>query len=247
MSEIRHQSVAPTKRRELPANEGVDVHQHDDHQIIFAGSGVLEVITDAGTWFAPASRAIWIPAETAHSWQAHGPLTVHMVGLPASENPLALSAPAVLTVSPLLRELLLHITAEAETSTPPGRRLHAVLLDQLHSSPLQPVQLPTSTDGTLAKVCAALHRNPADPRPLAELATEVSVSERTLSRLFRSDLGMTFPQWRTQLRLFHALKMLAADQSVTATAHECGWSSTSAFIDVFRRAFGHTPGTHLNH
>jgi AraC-like DNA-binding protein len=247
VSEIRHQSVAPTKRRELAAKEGVDLHEHDDHQIIFAGSGVLEVITDAGTWFAPASRAIWIPAGTAHSWQAHGPLTVHMVGLPASENPLALSAPAVLTVSPLLRELLLHRTAEAETSTPQGRRLHAVLLDQLRSSPLQPGQLPTSTDETLAKVCAALHRNPADSRPLAALATEVSVSERTLSRLFRSDLGMTFPQWRTQLRLFHALKMLAANQSVTATAHACGWSSTSAFIDVFRRAFGHTPGTHLNY
>ena len=31
---------------------------------------------------------------------------------------------------------------------------------------------------------------------------------------------------------------------VTAVAHLCGSSSASAFIDVFRRAFGHTPGTH---
>jgi AraC-like DNA-binding protein len=28
------------------------------------------------------------------------------------------------------------------------------------------------------------------------------------------------------------------------SATRCGWSSTSAFIDVFRRAFGHTPDTH---
>jgi AraC-like DNA-binding protein len=55
---------------------------------------------------------------------------------------------------------------------------------------------------------------------------------------------MTFPQWRTQLRLFHALKMLASGASVTVTAHACGWSSTSAFIDVFRRAFGVTPGAY---
>jgi AraC-like DNA-binding protein len=26
-------------------------------------------------------------------------------------------------------------------------------------------------------------------------------------------------------------------------AHQCGWSSASAFIEVFRRSFGHTPGT----
>jgi AraC-like DNA-binding protein len=38
--------------------------------------------------------------------------------------------------------------------------------------------------------------------------------------------------------------MLADDVPVTAVAHRCGWASASAFIDVFRRAFGHTPGHH---
>lgn len=55
---------------------------------------------------------------------------------------------------------------------------------------------------------------------------------------------MTFPQWRTQLRLHHALVLPAGRTPVTAVAHLCGWSSASAFIDVFRRAFGHTPGSH---
>jgi Bacterial regulatory helix-turn-helix proteins, AraC family/AraC-like ligand binding domain len=198
-----HKSAINLLRRLSAATrEGTDVHSHDDHQILFAGSGVLEVIADSGTWFAPATRAIWIPAGTAHSWRAHGRLTVHMVGLPASDNPLALDAPAVLIVSDLLRELLLHRTAHPVASSPEGKRLHAVLLDQLRSSPQQPIQLPKADDETLAKVCASLQANPADPRPLGALAADVGVSERTLSRLFRSELGMTFPQWRTQLRLF---------------------------------------------
>ena len=54
---------------------------------------------------------------------------------------------------------------------------------------------------------------------------------------------MTFPQWRTQLRLHTALRLLAGGESVTRVAHQCGWASTSAFIDTFRRAFGHTPGS----
>lgn len=53
---------------------------------------------------------------------------------------------------------------------------------------------------------------------------------------------MTFPQWRTQLRLHAALIGLAEGQSVTRVAHACGWASTSAFIDTFKQAFGHTPG-----
>ncbi|WP_245359423.1 helix-turn-helix domain-containing protein [Kribbella aluminosa] len=39
-----------------------------------------------------------------------------------------------------------------------------------------------------------------------------------------------------------ALIRLAEGESVTRVAHRTGWSSTSAFIDSFRRAFGHTPG-----
>lgn len=48
---------------------------------------------------------------------------------------------------------------------------------------------------------------------------------------------MTFPQWRTQSRLYRALRMPADNTSVTTVAHRCGWSSTSAFIDVIRRSF----------
>ncbi|EFE75216.1 helix-turn-helix domain-containing protein [Streptomyces sp. SID5466] len=96
----------------------------------------------------------------------------------------------------------------------------------------------------LRALCAILQADPGDRRTLAELGRHVGASGRTLSRLFRSDLGMTFPQWRTQLRLHHALILLTGRTPVTAVAHRCGWSSTSAFIEVFRRTFGHTPGSH---
>jgi transcriptional regulator GlxA family with amidase domain len=69
--------------------------------------------------------------------------------------------------------------------------------------------VPTPTAPLLGAVCDILRTDPADPRTLAELGREVGVSDRTLSRLFRSDLGLTFPQWRTQLRLHHALILLA--------------------------------------
>jgi AraC-like DNA-binding protein len=36
----------------------------------------------------------------------------------------------------------------------------------------------------------------------------------------------------------------SAISGIKAVVNACGWSSTSAFIDVFRRAFGHAPGTH---
>lgn len=131
-----------------------------------------------------------------------------------------------------------------DDDSPERARLRAVLLDRLRASPQQPLHLPAPTAPLLREVCAILRADPADGRTLRELGRTVGAGDRTLSRLFRADLGMTFPRWRTQLRLQHALVLLADRMPVTAVAHACGWSSASAFIDAFRRIFGHTPGSH---
>ncbi|MGW7290641.1 AraC family transcriptional regulator [Streptomyces sp. NPDC054847] len=247
MPRIRHQPVAPTRTQSLATGTQIDAHQHDDHQIVYAGRGALTVTTGAGTWVAPATRAIWIPAGTVHAHQAHGDLELHLVGLPATDNPLGLDRPTVLAVAPLLRELILAHTRPPLDDSPERARLRAVLLDRLRASPQQPLHLPTPTSPLLRDVCDLLRADPADNRTLAALGRTVGASDRTLSRLFKSDLAMTFPQWRTQLRLHHALVLLAHNTPVTTVAHRCGWSSASAFIDVFRRTFGHTPGAHHRH
>ncbi|TDE25261.1 AraC family transcriptional regulator [Nonomuraea mesophila] len=240
MPEIRHRPEAPTGRRPLAPGAGIDAHRHDNHQIVYACRGVLSVTTGSGIWVAPASRAIWIPAGTVHEHRARGDTDLRLVGL--SDNPLGLARPAVLAVGPLLRELIIAYTGDDGPGGGERERLRAVLLDQLRRAPEQPLHLPAARDARLAAVCAALHRDPADGRSLAQLAVQAGTSERTLARLCRRELGMSFPQWRTQLRLHHALLLLAGGVSVTSVAHRCGWASASAFIDVFRRAFGHTPG-----
>ncbi|MFB6393763.1 helix-turn-helix transcriptional regulator [Polymorphospora lycopeni] len=244
MTEIRHVSVAPTRSQWLASGAEIDAHRHDDHQIIYAARGVLTVTTSAGSWVTPGTRAIWVPAGTVHAHRAYGELELHLVGLPATSNPLGLDTPTVLSVAPLLRELIMAYTRGPVEQSPERDRLRDVLLDRLRASPQQPLHVPTPTDPLLRAVCALLQADPGGNRTLVDLGREVGASDRTLSRLFRRDLGMSYPQWRTQLRLHHALILLADRTPVTAVAHRCGWSSASAFIDVFRRTFGHTPGTH---
>ncbi|MGP4020671.1 AraC family transcriptional regulator [Saccharopolyspora sp. 5N708] len=246
MLKTRHTPRAPTGLRYLPPGSGIDAHRHDDHQIVYAGRGVLSVTTDAGSWIAPGTRAVWIPAGTVHEHRAYGETDLHTVGLPTTDNPLGLNSPAVFAVGPLLRELILACTGGEPYAAAERDRLHAVLLDQLRRAPQQPIRLPTPRDPRLAAVCAILADDPADQRTLASLGAQVGASERTLSRLFRAEMRMTFPQWRTQLRLYHGLRLLAGGAAVTTVAHRTGWSSTSAFIEVFRRTFGHTPGAQRN-
>ena len=82
------------------------------------------------------------------------------------------------------------------------------------------------------------------PRLTGSGSSSDSASERTLSRLFRRDTGMTFPQSRAQLRLQHATILLAAGGTVTGAATASGYTNASAFIAAFRDAFGITPATY---
>jgi AraC-like DNA-binding protein len=79
---------------------------------------------------------------------------------------------------------------------------------------------------------------------MAWLARAASASERTLTRLFRTEFGLTYPQWRTNVRVFHAMIQLAEGATVTETAHACGWATASAFVDTFTRTMGQTPGAY---
>jgi AraC-like DNA-binding protein/quercetin dioxygenase-like cupin family protein len=238
----RSESAGPT-RRPLAPGQQIDWHDHPAHQLIYPIRGVLQVSTARGAWVVPPSRAVWIPAFVAHSHQAHGPTEMRGLKFDPPTNPLAVDVPTVLEVGPLLREVIRTLTDEDRDLTAGHRHhLEQVALHELRSVEALPVWLPAPRDPRLVDVARLLESNPADPRSLPELGRAVGASSRTLSRLFRSETGISFPQWRAQLRLHHALKLLAAGAQVTRVAADCGYRSASAFIEAFRQAFGTTPG-----
>ena len=201
--------------------------------------------TPMGDWVVPPHRAVWIPAGVAHAHRAHGPTRMLTLAFREPVNPLRLDRPTVLVVTPLLREVIVSLTTdlpEGEGTARQRYNLERVALDQLRGVDALALHLPSPADGRLRGLAVLLHGDPADQRTLAEFGAVVGASERTLSRLFRRETGMSFPQWRSQLRLHHSLTLLAAGSSVTFVAAACGYSSPSAFIEAFRHAFGTTPG-----
>jgi AraC-like DNA-binding protein len=250
MPETRQESDVPRLElngptyRELGHRDTIDWHYHDMQQLVYPSSGVLAISTALGTWIVPPQRAVWIPARVAHAHEAHGPTQMRTLAFPASVDPLGLDRPAVLTVSGLLREIIAELTSSADPAYTARQRadLERVALDQIRRVGQLPLLLPALADDRLRVIAEFFRKDPADKRTLAEFGTTVGASERTLTRLFRQETGMSFPQWRTQFRLLHALVLLATGTSVTSTALACGWSNPSAFIEAFHHAFGRTPG-----
>lgn len=242
---LRFLLSGPT-RRELAHAEQVGWHDHAQHQLIHPGRGILQVFTPHGSWVVPSHRALWLPAGVPHAHRAHGSTRMQTLAFAADVNPLSLERPTVLAVSPLLREVITALTTTAPPDSAPTARerhnLEQVALDQLRRVEALPLHLPAPSDDRLLNVAALLAADPADPRPLGALGAAVGASERTLSRLFRQETGMTFTQWRAQLRLHHALTLLATGVPVGSAAIACGYGGASAFIEAFRKAFGTTPG-----
>ncbi|OBH30116.1 AraC family transcriptional regulator [Mycobacterium sp. E342] len=242
MSGIGHHGPA-TSSQALPPGARIERHRHPVHQIVYPSSGAVSVTTPAGTWITPANRAIWIPAGCWHEHKFHGHTQFHGVALDPGRYRRGPSSPAVLAVNPLMRELIIACSRTGATDTGEHHRMLAVLHDQLQAtSAVEPLWIPTPADGRLQKACALIADHLREPLTLQQIGHRIGVGQRTLSRLFRDELAMTFPQWRTQLRLQHALVLLAERRDVTSVATECGWATPSAFIDTYRRAFGHTPG-----
>jgi AraC-like DNA-binding protein len=218
------------------------VHSHPRGHLVYAARGVLSVHTERGTLIVPANRVGWTPGGFTHYHRAHGHTDMRIVFLPASLARLVPGHPAVFTASDLAREILLTLTGPRAYDRAAHARLRRVLVDELHEAPEQPLQLPEPTDDRLQAIARRLYEKPADNTPLAELGHTIGASARTLSRLFHNELGMTFYEWRTQLRIYHALVLLADGHDTTHVAHACGWANPSHFIAAFTNIIGTTPG-----
>ncbi|MBA1275770.1 AraC family transcriptional regulator [Stutzerimonas azotifigens] len=219
-------------------------HSHPWVQISHAVEGVLEVRTDGGRFIAPPLRAVWVPAGVTHQVFCAPDTCIRSLYIDRSVAGDVPEHCRVLQVSPLLRELIAHFStlAEAYDEQGPDGRLVQVLLDQLGCAPEVELMLPLPADPRLHRLCKSLQARPEAPEGLAEWSQTLGVSERTLSRLFLRETGLTFRAWRQRLRLLSALPALERGERVTDVALSCGYESLSAFIAAFREQFGATPG-----
>jgi AraC-like DNA-binding protein len=218
-------------------------HAHDWHQLIYASEGVMWVQTAEGEWVVPPNRAVWVPAGVQHGIEMTGAVFVQTLYLSTALSDRLPKRCCAVNVSPLLRELIRHTVTLGmlDRRDPVRARLIGVLLDQLSVLPTIPLQLPWPTDERAQRAAAWVRGNLDAPASTRQIAKRATLSVRTLERLFQKETGLTFGKWRQQLRLLHALRLLAAGRPVTAVALDVGYESASAFIVMFKRTLGVTP------
>ncbi|WP_420994045.1 AraC family transcriptional regulator [Cupriavidus sp. 30B13] len=219
-------------------------HSHEQAQLVYAMEGAVRVLTPTGSWMLPPMRAIWLPPGVDHELHAVGAVNAFSVYLEPDAAPWLWPACRVVLVTPLMHELTAALAQQPLEYEPDslGAHIAPLLLAVLRDAECtMQGGLPLPGDRRLRAICSELLAAPANDDTLDEWSERVGASARTLARLFRQETGLTFGQWRQQLRLVEAMSRLALGGSVAGVADELGYGSSSSFIAMFRRALGETP------
>ncbi len=221
-------------------------HSHRRAQLVYASQGIITVSISSGRWVVPPQRAVWILPNTLHTVSSSQPFWLHT--LYAEQDSIILPTDCgVVSVSPLVQQLLVA-AADFGMDYPTNgkeKRLLRTLIDWLPLIPTAPLYLPQPQDIRLKKMTTALEENITTQISLDKISQTYGLTERTAARLFMKETGLTFGQWRQQLRLLCALQKLAHGEKVTSVAFDVGYQDVSSFINLFKKAFGTTPGQYL--
>jgi AraC-like DNA-binding protein len=232
----------------LERREAIEETWHTDPRarLILAGGGVLTVRTETGRWVAPPKCAVWVPPDVLHRASSTAGAALRTLYADPEAAPVPPHC-CVVTIDPLV-DALLTAAAEFGADYPPDgpqARIVGVILDRLPDLAVVPLELTYPRDPRTQKIAEALTENPAETGVLDDLAAAAGVTARTAARLFVKETGLTFGQWRQQLRLLAALERLGGGESVTQVALAVGYNDVSSFIAVFRQTLGETPARYF--
>ncbi|MBB5190885.1 AraC-like DNA-binding protein [Silvimonas terrae] len=218
-------------------------HSHARGQLVGALHGLISIGLDRQQWVVPAVHAIWIPPHRTHSLRSFGPFAGWSVFIAEHCCATLPPEPRAIKTTPLLREAVRRAaTWPGEALTPAQTRVAEVILDEVAQAQAEALGLLQPADPRLMRIANALAADLSDSRNLDAWASWAGLSPRTLNRHWAAETGISFGAWRQQARLLRALELLADRVPVTNIALELGYDNVSAFIDMFRRALGVTPG-----
>ncbi|MEN3752459.1 AraC family transcriptional regulator [Mangrovibacter sp. SLW1] len=145
---------------------------------------------------------------------------------------------------PFLQLLLQRVSerAQAGVHSPHLMHLEQVLVDELELATPALSQLSLPADTRAKQVAQLVLAGSGDVLSQPDLAKQAGLSVRTLSRLFMQQTGLTFSQWKQKARVLRSLEYLQRGTPVSQAALLVGYENVSAFIMVFRRFMGMTPG-----
>ena len=214
-------------------------HHHEMGQLLFTQQGCIRINLENRLSLLPPARVAWIPPFVSHRVKMRASVGYRSVYLSKEYAQKVGNDVKILSISPLLREVLERIAiAPFESDWHSGQlaNLLPVFIDELQSATVEPTLLRLPQDRRVK----GLNIEQLPPA-LNQLAKTVGASEKTITRIFIKETGLNYQAWRQQWRFIKAIELLAQGNTYSLITQALGLASDSAFISFFRKMSGRTP------
>jgi AraC-like DNA-binding protein len=242
-----YQARAVGLAMEVTGRDDVPMHQHTRGQLLTTSWGTVSCETADGLWPISSNNALWIPGGQMHRSTVSSGAQIVIIYFAAQTVQLP-SAACFLTLTPLVREMMLHLARlggdyAAETR---HSRIANLLIEELSEAVVDRLYVAMPADPRLRRVAYIMLEEPGDRRTLSEWADVASMSERSLRRQIERETGMTFGRWRQQVQLAVALRELRSGVPIKIVADKLGYESIAAFSTMFKKHLGRPPGRYVS-
>lgn len=231
----------------------IPMYSHDKGKLTYTEGGTIYIHTEHKTWYIPARHYIWIPAGTMHSIDAESPsVLLHTLFFQTKpDDSDFFNQIGIYPVNDLLLEMIDYTKSWKGSILPEDKNRFTFLmaiksiLPELSKYKL-PFELPLPKDTRLKKITSYMHEHISQHLHLSEIAQQFGFSERSLARLFQSDLRMSYIKYLRTLRIIHALELLTTTKlSINEIAFKVGYDSFPTFSNMFYQMVGVRPTTYL--
>ncbi|WP_185226056.1 AraC family transcriptional regulator [Chryseobacterium indologenes] len=216
-------------------------------QLLYAPSGCMTVTTSDRQFVLPPFRMLWIPAHEVHRVNFRNMVAYRSIYFDREYAAGCInSSLKVLHVNPLLKEIIERMCFW-EWSVPDDyqENIIKVFWNEMNGAPEEKLVLKMPQDTRLKKISEEWTKRLSMPPMLKNLAENTGAVEKTITRIFKKETGLSYQEWRQQWRLQRSIELLVEGNSIGEVSHILEFSSDSAFIDFFKKQTGSTPLQYL--
>lgn len=218
-----------------------ETHQHSLGQFSTPLSGLTYLRIDNKVYIVAPNMAVYIPSGIAHSvYKINPKVIIENIYFKESEFTELPKQTKIFNLTKLAKPLITRL-CELSQNIDQNKINHLlqVLFDELKensSSSLYQIILPE--DEQLNQIFQTVLSRDDSFSALEDCAKLINMSARTLQRLIKKKLGITFILWRQQINFIKAIELLLLYKKTSIVAYKLGYNSESAFIAMFKKLSG---------
>jgi len=218
-----------------------------DHYLAYAAHGSMRLEIDSQFLFLQPTKAAWIPANVEVNAEISQSITCCSILFEPLNFPEHSEKVQTIDLTPLSRHMILHCKRwnnKINAAEIKARTFFLALAQILVEGMDNPTTdwVPRGSSTLVSRAVDLTMERYMKQLEIGEIATDLAISDRTLSRRVVDETGMTWSNLLRRIRIIHARELLTTtDSQITRVAADVGYQSQSAFNRAFKEETLLTP------